>query len=252
MKTIITLIVLIFVVLGNGRAFSEQRELHLATGEWPPYTSKKLEGFGFCTEIVSAIVLEMGMKPIYHFSPWKRGELMTREGKVFGTFPYAVTDERKKVFNFSDQIMENKTVFFYNKKYMKQKPSWETLEDLKQYKIGGVLGYSYVSELTNAGLKVRYVATDEQNVVKLDLNRINLMVADLLVGKTLIRQHYPHEQEMFGLLDKPLELGNSHLMISGKYPDAKLLLNQFNKALKRIKEKRIYSNIFEKYSIHSP
>ncbi len=249
MKPIMILIMFSFIVLGNVSTYAEEIELPLATGEWPPYTSKKIEGYGFCTEIITAIVHEMGMKPKYYFYPWKRAEYAIREGRVFGAFPYAVTEERKKEFNYSNLIMENHMVFFYNKKYLKQKPVWLTLKDLKPYRIGGGIGYSYVSKLTKAGLKVQYVTLGEQNVEKLYLNRIDLTVFDLIVGWNLIRQLYPHEVEVFGTLDKPFETGNSHLMISKKYPNSEQLHIRFNRALKRIKEKRIYHSIFEKHDI---
>jgi len=237
--TTLFMIMIPFFVLGNVSSFAEEIELPLATGEWPPYTSKKIEGYGFCTEIVSAIVHEMDMKPKYYFYPWKRAENVTREGRVLGAFPYAVTEERKKEFDYSDLIMENKTVFFYNKKHLNQKPVWITLKDLKPFRIGGVIGYSYTSTFTKAGLKVQYVPLDENNVGKLYLNRIDLAVMDLLVGWNLIRELYPNEIDIFGTLDKPLDTGNSHLMISRKYPNAKQLRDRFNQALKRIKERNL-------------
>ncbi len=166
MKTIV--IVLCLGMIGMGTTLTcAQEELPLATGEWPPYTSEHLEGYGFFTELMTAIVHEMGMTPKYVFYPWKRCEQTTLAGEVFGAFPYAVTETRQQDFDFSDLIMKNNVLFFYHKKHLTQKPEVTTLKDLEPYLIGGALGYNYVPAFTEAGLRVDYVDTDEQNVKKL-------------------------------------------------------------------------------------
>ncbi len=257
MKTIVIVMMFSLIVLVNANnTCAEEGELPFATGEWPPYTSQNLEGYGFFSELMTAIVHEMGMTPKYSFYPWKRSEFYTLKGKVFGTFPYAITEERKKDFYFSDLIMKNRSLFFYYKKHLKQKPEVSTLKDLKPYRIGGVLGYNYVSAFKAAGLNVGYVATDEQNVKKLYLNRIDIAVWDTLLGWQLIKQIYPNEADVFGTLETSLEAaetslkaGDSYLMISKSYPNAEQIRDRFNKALQRIKEKGIYRSIFEKHGV---
>jgi polar amino acid transport system substrate-binding protein len=250
LKSIIYIFILMSAMLvGTITAFAGEEKLPLATGEWPPYTSQNLVGYGFITEIVSAVVHEMGMKPEYRFYPWKRAEVLTGSGKFFGAFPYAVTEERQKEFDFSEIILENRSVFFYYKPHMEQPPKWKTLEDLRPYRIGGVYGYSYVPAFTKAGLNVKYVTKDEHNVKKLRSGRLDLFAMDTAVGLTLSKQLYPQELEMFGILDPPLSTGNSHLMISRTYPDSGLLRDRFNQALQRVRDKGAYQSILEKYGI---
>jgi len=239
------LIIILVCMMYNVSALAEQKELLLATGEWPPYTSKQLDGYGFITQIITEIVQEMGMEPKYTFYPWKRAEKMTQEGFYFGAFPYAVTQERLKVFDFSNLIYENKTILFYNKTHLKQKPSWKILTDLKPFLIGGVNGYSYIPDFEKAGLKTEYVTLDEQNIKKLYHKRIDLAVIDLLVGWDLIQTLYPQKKHIFDTIDKPVKIGNSHLMISNKYPNNQFLKKQFNAALETIKHKGIYNRIHQ-------
>ncbi len=196
----------------------------------------------------------MGMKPRYVFRPWKRCEWEAMNGKVFGIFPYAITKERKDKFYFSDKIMKNNTMLFYSTKYFKKSPNIKKIKDLKSYKIGGVLGYNYVSAFKNAGLNVDYVTNDDLNVKKLYHNRINIALWDQILGWHLIEKIYPKEKKMFKTLDITLEKivpsiqqGDSYLMISKKYPNSINLKNKFNQALKRIKKNGTYNKIFEKY-----
>lgn len=235
---------------------AEDKILPLATGEWPPYTSEQLAGYGYLTEIVTAVVHEMGMKPEYFFCPWVRCERLTRIGEVFGTFPYAVTEVRKMDFEFSDYIVKNRVSFFYNKKHLKNKIKLKSLKDLKNYLIGGVKGYSYVPQFTNAGLNVDYADVDEQSVLKLYFNRIDIAVIDLMQGWFLIKKNFPDEIELFATFEKSLgdvepslKEGDSHLMISRKYPDSKKLHRLFDQALIRIKRKGIYQAILKKHGI---
>ncbi len=255
----IIVMVLCIGMTGMGATLTcAQEELPLATGEWPPYTSENLEGYGFFTELMTAIVHKMGMKPTYHFYPWKRAEEVTRHGKVFGAFPYAVTKERKQHFDFSDLIMKNRTLFFYHKKHLKKKIEINTLEDLKPYRTGGVLGYNYVPVFAEAGLNVDYVVADEQNVKKLYLNRIDIAVLDTILGWHLIQKLYPNESDVFGTSETTLGAmvpslqDGSYLMISRSYPNAEQLRDRFNQALQRIKESGTCRAIFKKYGIREP
>ena len=214
--------------------------LVLATGEWPPYTSKHLEGYGIISRIVSAVVREMGMTAEFRFYPWKRAELLTRAGAVFGAFPYAITEERKEAFDFSHMILESRTVFIYNKRLMAAPPTWEGLLDLGVYRIGGVIGYSYVPLFEKAGLPVEYVTLDEQNIKKLFTGRLDLVIANEAVGRTLIRRLYPDKQDTFGITGQSIIVGHSHLMISRSYPGHARLKERFNRALERIRENGTY------------
>jgi len=66
------MVVLTFMILLMVSPFARGagiREVVLATGEWPPYTSEHMKGYGIFTEIVAAVFSEMGVKPVYHFNP---------------------------------------------------------------------------------------------------------------------------------------------------------------------------------------
>jgi polar amino acid transport system substrate-binding protein len=252
MKTLVIVCVMSLLAgLGATATFAEDI-VPIATGEWPPYTSEKFEGYGVCTEVVSAIMQEMGLKPKYTFYPWKRAEMMVLVGRVFGAFPYAITTERQQEFDFSEMIIENKTVFFYLKARFPTPPKWNTLENLRVYRIGGVVGASYISAFEKAGLNFELVALEEQNVRKLESNRIDLMITDEAVGWQLIQQLYPSGRDGFATLDKPLITGNSHLMVSRTFPNHAQLLTQFNQALIRIKESGKYQAILAKYGLQKP
>ncbi|MCP4369472.1 MAG: amino acid ABC transporter substrate-binding protein [Deltaproteobacteria bacterium] len=240
---------LITMVMNEHGNCEEAKTLTLATGEYAPYTSAEMEGYGLMTEIVSATVKEMGFEPEYVFHPWRRCENSVREGRIWATFPYGLTEERAKNFFFSDVLLVTSTKFFYSKKHQKQKITWETLEDLKPYKIGGVLGYYYEKEFQQAGLNVEYTDTEEFCIKMLRFGRIDLFPQDVAVGWALIKKYFPEEIENFGVLDKAHETSGYYLMVSKTYPKTKDLLQKFNAALKRIKQHGVIERIVQKYHL---
>jgi polar amino acid transport system substrate-binding protein len=130
----------------------ESKEVVLATGEWTPYVSETMEGYGAFAEIVSAAFKEMGVPVKYVFSPWKRAEGEVYAGEAFAAFPYIKTEERLKKYDYSDPVMPSTGVFFYMPNRQKSKITYEKLEDLKSYRVGGVLGYWYEEPFKQAGL----------------------------------------------------------------------------------------------------
>ncbi len=253
MKKVCIILVLINIIHSTSNAWGEET-LTLITGEWPPYTSQKIEDQGVITAVVTAIVKEMGMKVEYMWMPWERGNMMIRKGDAFAQFPNARTETRAKNSDFSEPFFYTRTVFFYSRGRMK-KPSYVTLEDLRPYKIGGVIGYGYMPNFKKAGLNVYGIIKDIQLVQMLYLGRLDLAPLDEYGGWLEINKLYPNEVDQFGILDKPLYStleSASHLMISRKYPGNERLRNQFNLALQRTKEKGIYQAVLRKFNYNMP
>ena len=186
------ILVLYFCGISKISHSEDAKTIMLATGEYPPYASAEMPGYGFVTEIISAAIKEMGYKPEYLFYPWKRCERSVKQGKAWATFPYGFTEERANDFLFSDVILVTSSKFFYYKKHT-QKIEWNTLADLKHYVIGGVLGYYYKVEFENAGLNVDYAPSETMSLKKLIHGRVALVPLDEAVGWNLIKKHFPDE-----------------------------------------------------------
>lgn len=249
MKTHVSIILLLIGILflGSNKAFAQPQEITLATGEWPPYTSESLEGYGVFTEIVSAVFKEMGLKPVYKFLPWKRAEKMVETGEVFAAFPYVVTDKRQESYEFSKRVALSTGRFFYCTKRFPQEVPYGSLSDLKPYKVGGVRGYWYESLFNKALLETDFVDSEKQIIKMLYMQRVDLVALDELVGWHLIRQLYSQDVQLFKTLDKPLNQSGLHLLVSRTYQDAPALTKQFDAALELIRQKGIYHNILRRY-----
>jgi len=241
---IITIVIYIFSVTPINYAMEQ---VVMATGEWRPFTSQKMEHYGFFTEIVSAVLKKMGKKPKYNFVPWKRCERQLEVGKVWGVFPYSPTAERKKKYVFSDNIIFAKSVFFYCQEKMKN-IKWEKLEDLQPYNIGGVLGSFYQKEFEDAKLKVKYDYSASLALNTLFIRRYtHLLPMNEFVGWDIIKNNFPDKIKNFGILKQFHSKDPLCIMILKNDDKSLMLLEKFNNSLKKINQDPIYKKILNKY-----
>jgi polar amino acid transport system substrate-binding protein len=223
--------------------------LIIATGEIPPVISENPDR-SFLTAVFGALELEMGVKFVFKFQPWTRCELAVENLEAWGAIPYVRTAERSKKFYFSERLFNSGSKFFGHSADKTRYPvSYTELKELKPYRIGGVRGYWYVNTFREAGIELELVATEEQNIRKLVMGRIDLAPLDETAGWYMIADLFPEERENFFTLGKPLLVKDSFLITSKQYPDTQRLLNQFNKALKTIKEKGTFQQLMKKYGV---
>ncbi len=220
--------------------------LAMATGEWTPYTSEHMEGYGFITEIVTETCREMNIDPEYRFYPWRRCYTAVLSGKVWGAFPYSYTEERAGEVLFSEPVGESKTVFFY---YKNKKCEFETIADLKPCKLGGVVGYFYEEAFKKADLNVDYAPDETSAVRKLFAGRTDLLPLNELVGWQIIRTEYPDHAKEFGVLKKPYDINELSMIVSKSYPDGESYLKRFNEALAKVKAGDKFKRILIKYGL---
>ncbi len=242
MKRVFVFVLMIFLVSAHAGA-----DITLVTGEWTPYTSQKLEDYGFITEMISEVFKEMGIKPKYKFYPWRRCYHLVKSGKVWGAFPYTYTEERAKEVLFSDSVGESNTVFFYYKK--KKNYTYDTLDNLKPLKLGGIVGYFYEEAFRKAGLQVDYAPDELSAINKLAAGRMELLPLNELVGWYHIREKFPGKLSDFGTVERAYSTDELKVIVSKQYPDSSNLLKQFNKHLKNVKTGDRYKAILKKYGI---
>ncbi len=217
-------------------------KLKIATGEWPPYTSRKMEDKGMASQIVTRVFEKMGRDIDIVFYPWPRCFNSVMHGKVLAAFPYAPTEERKKKMLYSSPILFSTARLFY---YGKQdKPfNFETFQDLKDYRIGGIKGYFYDSLFKKKGIVLDYAPEIKNGLEKLMLGRTDLFVSNELVAWYYIHKNMPDERDQFATLDKILDTNTLHLIFTKNCPDSNKWLLRFNEALEDVKNEYFYETM---------
>ena len=137
-----------------------------------------------------------------------------------------------------------RTVFFHLKSLDFK---WETLEDLKNYRIGGNLENRSTDVLTQNNIKIELVPSEEQNFKKLLAGRIDATPSSIFVGYYIINKLFPKSKAMiFTNTTKQLLPENGvYLLIPKKHPKAKELIDIFDKAFDKLVKSGMYDKLVD-------
>ncbi len=241
--------VMIIVLLLSTVLFA-QNTLTFTIGEWAPYSSKTLDGYGIMPEIVTAAFKEVGIEVKYQWMPWNRAlEIVKSDYNYDGTVGWGKTDERMKHFVYSkNQIVSDKQVLFHRKDY---KFSWSNkAKDLMGKKVGHTRGYANMGALKTAvekGLVMDIADSDLINFKKLVNGRIDLFDCNLYVGRDIINNKLtPQEGELLTYKQEVLSDSPLMLLVSKSHPKADYIIKKFDEGMEIIKENGVYEKIVKK------
>jgi len=221
----------------------------VGSGEWIPLTGEEIRHGGFCGHVVSEAFKLAGYEVQFNYAPWKRVLSRLKQGDDDASLCWIKNAERENLFLYSDPIMVQKKVFFHRKDF---NFDWKTVDDLGQYNIGSVRGWSLGEEFDKAQkegrINVSFTNSDVQNFKKLLLGRIDLYPSELVVGYTTM-QKVATEASMHLITNhpRPIIKSNYYLILSKKIPKPRLdkLVKDFNKGLKLLKDSGQYEKMEE-------
>ncbi|MCF2859752.1 transporter substrate-binding domain-containing protein [Pseudoalteromonas sp. SMS1] len=243
----LALILLLFIILIVRPAFAQT--LTIAIGDYPPYSGEKLKGQGLIPQVIRAAFAQHNIRVDFQFMPWARSFMEAKKGQYDASAYWYCTESRQAHFSCSMPLYEESAVFFFNKS--NPVPSWNTLAELENYRIGATRGYSYTDEfwrLANSGdLNVNIMTRDEQNFSMLLKGRIDLFPIGLLPGQYLLEKNYHNEKNALNYLPKPLLTGTLHLLFLKNQPTSMRLLSIFDDGLAKIKRSGEYHAILAQY-----
>ena len=150
-----------------------EKNILLASSEYPPYFGAKLKNHGFISEIIVEAFKRVEYNVKIEFVPWKRAENGAKKGKYDGMIALWYRKQREEWFVYSAPLPSN-IIGFYKRKG-EQIDFNGDYENLRSYKIGTVRGYGNPAEFEKANLKTQEVTTDKQNLGKLALQRIEAL-----------------------------------------------------------------------------
>ena len=147
--------------------------IQIVTTDFPPYAYKK-DGkmVGLATEVLQAILADLGMNIKIRQYPWARAYKMATEEKNVLIYTLARTPVREGKFHFIGEVAPRVVYFFKLKS--RNDIQIRSLKELKKYKIGVVNDFAMHKRLKALGFpKIQTVTNDIQNIRKLFLGRID-------------------------------------------------------------------------------
>ena len=240
-KKLTSSVILAFtILLGFGSVNVYAEKISLTTENYPPFNMRSKDGSitGISTDIVKELFSRAGVDYEMHFLPWQRayGKALKEENSA--VFSTTRTPEREELFKWVGPIVENNWVLLKKKD---SDISLSSLEDAKKYKVGAYSGDATSLFLESEGFKVKNVAKDEKNVLKLQSGRIDLWATGHLLGP-----YYAKQQGVSGL-EPALVFKKTIMSLAFNKSVDDALINKLNTELKKMVAEGVTEKIKSKY-----
>ncbi len=221
--------------------------IQIVTEDYPPYNYKENDQLtGFSTEIIKAVVQEVGIKAKFGLYPWPRAYNMALKMENTLIYTIARNQKRENLFKWVGPIA-SRTIFLYK---LKERDDIQvnSLEDSKKYKIGCVRndGFSLymISKGFVIGKNLKQVHNEELNIKKLFHGRFDLVAN--------VELYMAFKVKSLGLdfnkLEKVYELPDkSAYYMAFNIKTSDNIVRQFQEALNKIKQDGTYQRIAGKY-----
>lgn len=203
---------------------------------------------GTYVDIIKAVCQRIGVEPVFQLYPWQRCVRMVKTGEADAIFPPFLTEERTQYLYFpSEAVSLTRNVIFARKgSNIKAK----SLEDLKGLLVGVNVGYSYGSKFDDFKnfLNIDYSKDEEMQVKKLAIKsrqRMDVAVASEEPFRFLSKKlGFSHNFEIIYVLSAK----KSYVAFSKAQGErTRLLAEQFNHALRQLKEDGTVQRIENNY-----
>jgi len=221
-----------------------QKLVRLAAQEQPPYIGQALPGQGYVGELVRAALQEAGYKVDIRFYPAERARSLAASGQLDGFLPVTADPGLSTEFKLSSAFPGGNVGLLKKRSlalvYPADAPqrSLETQRSFRQYRFGAVRGAGFAPEFDGAGyMRREYVASDLQNLDKLALGRIDLMLVDKYGASDLMILQRPHLIGDFEFLNPPLFRRDFHVAFSRKAAGHEKLQADFNQGLAALQQR---------------
>ena len=226
-------------------------ELRIVTEELPPYNmTQNGQVTGLSTEVVQAVLKEVGMQGNIQSMPWARAYDIALNSENVMIYSITRTEQREKLFKWVGVIAPTRMFLFTR---ADANLRIKTLDDARKYQIATVnedAGEQYlVAKGFVIGKNLQSSNKYEFNYEKLRLGRVDMWVSNELNAYYLVRQagDNPHTVLSHALLldDISRDGGGLDMAFSLKTPDA--VVERFRKALETIKKNGTYESLQKKW-----
>ncbi|MES9997571.1 transporter substrate-binding domain-containing protein [Desulfovibrio aminophilus] len=224
-RRLLVLLPLLLVVALPARAGG----VRLATLDWEPYIGRNLPGNGYVAEVVREAFRRQGYTVTFEFMPWARAVAMARTGEIDGYLPEYAGQNFDGDFFLSASFPGGPLGFF---KLRSRDIFWSTLDDLKPYRIGVVRGRVNTAAFDARPDMIKEAVTgDLQNLRKLAIGRVDLVLADRNVGLFLAQKYMGADAERIEFMLPVLEEKALHIRFPIVKPDSLTLVRAFDAGL---------------------
>ncbi|MGL4713720.1 MAG: substrate-binding periplasmic protein, partial [Shewanella sp.] len=188
-------------ILGLSSSAFAGRDLQLVATNYPPFYAEALPEQGGVAQVVKEAFKRQGYNASLKFYPFARAALLVKTGQADGIVGLWYRKERELWAHYSDPIQSVQIVFYKRKDAPLR---FSQLSDLKPFIIGIGRGYANPPEILAAGLTTEEGNSDEMNLKKLHLKRIDLVLIGHNLATYLINKGPAEYEDAFEQVGPPI------------------------------------------------
>jgi polar amino acid transport system substrate-binding protein len=203
-----------------------------------PYAAEDLPAGGFWCQLVKEALALHGHDVTIEWPPLKRAFAMVEKGTADLSLGWLKTPDREKMVLFSEEPVASSPVVLFHRKDAAF--NWNTLDDLKGLRIGDRLGNvnggkAYLAAEKAGKITVERVPTDQQNLKKLLMGRIDVIVGAKSMIESVLRVNFsPEEQSRIAIHPKPLHVVHGYAVFNRQLSPQ--LIHAFNDGMRQLRE----------------
>lgn len=236
---------LLFIFLNLLTQACLAQTINIVSSQWPPYVDAAAPEKGLAVELVNKALIRKGYQPNLHIDNWQRALEGVQIGVFDATCAIWKTAEREQDLLFSEPYLGNKISFIKKKNLTVE---YTHFTDLTGFIIGIVRKYAYDEQFTQSRALIKIPANHIiQNLHKLNQGAIDLTLGDQRAIKYALQQYLPTHANSFEFLTPPLAYKQLYLAVSKSNQTAQTIINDFNLAIKEMKQDGSYDQIVSRY-----
>lgn len=226
---------LLILLLGSAGSHAAEavRQIRLASSDFQPYYGPQSPHQGPLAELVQTAFASQHIQSVIEFMSWSDALQQTQAGTYAGVVCGWDHPLRRQQYLFSSPLYYNELRFFaYQKIRERNLPALAK----KLPRLGLVKDYAYPEQVQQAGFVVTRVATDQQLLQLLLQHQVDLILADSATTRYWLAQQPLQTQVQIQPSEQVLARKAMHLLINKTYPEARQLLQQFERGLRQLEQ----------------
>lgn len=247
-KVIIVLCFMTFFFFNESKAKQIKKLLVIGAPEAKPYASENLPNGGFYPELIREIFHRTYNIEI-NYLPFKRIIGMLKLGTLAGSAIVSYKEDRARFLYYPKNELYCDKLVVYGLRNGKTLENFTGLASLRGSVIGTFRGGFIEKELAVIDVAYESVNTNEQNIKKLLLGRVDFIISPEMILRYLLKNYFSANEwiRIIGY-DPPYKLDKHYVAFSKAFPSALEISKEFDRGLALIKKDGRFDKIKAKYN----
>ena len=177
---------------------------------------------GIAVDMVDEIFRHKSVKVKHVVRPWKRCLAEVESGEVDLVPNSSYREERARYALYSDPLYETHLVLFYTHRRFPDPPKITRIDDLKAFRLGGILGFNY--DQYEGVLPIDTSARNRRTLVRmLEVDRYDFVIEQLEIIRMMEARGEIRLNGIGHTPDPVTPTKKFHVLVSKRHPDARQL-----------------------------